>query len=74
MVQLECYHKGIWKTILRFDTAHGFSHVDRYNIQGEQKKENFDLTFNEALTYADSEINKNWEKYVERFLEVTIHE
>lgn len=68
MVQLELFHKEIWKTILRFDTAHGFVHVDLYNLNGEQKKKPLDLTFEEALIYADSEINENWENYVERFL------
>ena len=36
---------GEWKPILRFDTAHGFAHIDRYNIRGVQKKEVLDLSF-----------------------------
>lgn len=39
-----------------------FTHVEPYNIKNEQKKESLDMTFDEALTFADSDINENWEK------------
>lgn len=68
MVQLEIQHQGKWKPILRYDSAHGFSHVDRYNLTGEQQKEALELTFEETLAYADADINKNWEEYQERFM------
>jgi hypothetical protein len=42
--------------VIRYDTAHGFTQVDRYD-------------FDEALTFADSDINENWEKYKNRFLQ-----
>jgi hypothetical protein len=68
MVQLEIQHQGVWKTVLCYDTSHGFSHVDRYNNKGQQKKDSLDMSFEEALTYADLDINENWEKYKERFI------
>ena len=69
MVQLEIQHEGVWKPALRYDSAHGFSHVDRYNVAGEQRKESLNLTFDDALTFADVDINDNWEEYKNRFLE-----
>ena len=43
MVQLEIWRQGIWTPVLRYDSAHGFSHVDRYNLKEEQEKEVLDL-------------------------------
>jgi len=68
MVQLEVLHDGVWKTALRYDSAHGFSHLDRYNLNGEQSKESLDWAFEETLTYADVDINEHWEKYKASFL------
>ncbi|NUO82151.1 hypothetical protein HUU05_18935 [candidate division KSB1 bacterium] len=68
MVQLEIYYEGRWRNVLRYDSAHGFSHIDRYNLKGEQIKESLDLTFDEALALADVDINENWENYRDRFL------
>ncbi len=68
MVQLEIQHQGKWTPILRYDSTHGFSHVDRFNLAGKQRKEMLSLTFAETLTYADAGINKNWEEYKERFM------
>ncbi len=68
MVQLEIEYQGTWKEVIRYDTSHGFAHVDRYNNRNEQKKESLDMTFQEALTFADADINENWEKYKNSFL------
>jgi len=68
MVQLEINHLGTWTPILRYDSAHGISHVDRYNLIGEQQKNWLNLTFEETLTFADVDINENWKNYKERFL------
>jgi hypothetical protein len=67
-VQLEILHKEKWLAVLRYDSSHGFSHVDRYNLNREQKKEILGLSFQEALTDADFDINENWSKYKDRFL------
>ena len=40
------------------DTAHGFAHIDRYNLRGRAKKERLALSFSEALTRAEREIKQ----------------
>jgi hypothetical protein len=64
IVQLEV--RG--KPVKRYDTAHGFAHLDRYNLKGNQKKERLQLSFNAALTLAERAIKQNWSIYRERFL------
>lgn len=69
VVQLEVQVGGEWKTVLRYDCAHDFSHIDRYNIRGERMKEPLHLPYAEALTLADEDINVNWRTYEARFLQ-----
>lgn len=64
VVQLEVQGKPV----KRYDNAHGFAHIDRYNLKGNQQKETLDLNFNEALTLAEQDIKQNWPIYRERFL------
>lgn len=68
MVQLEVRHDNIWKAVVRYDSSHGFSHKNLYNLKEERKKLVLNLSFDDALTLADSDINENWEAYIERFL------
>jgi hypothetical protein len=68
VVQLEVKVKDEWKVVVRYDCSHGFSHVDRYTINGEQTKESLNLSFESALTYADWDINRNWLQYTREFL------
>lgn len=68
VVQLEVKVGGIWKPVIRYDCAHDFAHVDRYNILGETLKEELHLSYAESLTLADEDININWESYADRFL------
>lgn len=60
--------KGIWRPVVRYDCSHDFAHRDRYNLRGEQKKDELHLTYAEALNLADEDINKNWQVYKEQFL------
>ena len=69
VVQLEVEDRGIWKPIIRYDSAHGFAHIDRYNLKGRAKKEKLALSFGQALTRAEREIKQNWMIYRARFLE-----
>lgn len=40
MVQLEVeVEDGIWKPVIRYDCAHDFAHRDRYNLKGDQDKQ-----------------------------------
>jgi len=68
IVQLEIAVANEWKPVIRYDTAHGFAHIDRYNLRGRAKKERLVLTFSEALTRAERDIKQNWSVYRERFL------
>ena len=69
VVQLEFEHQGVWKEIVRYDCAHGFAHRDTYNLQGKNAKEELYLSFEDALTLADEDIDANWEEYKSKFLE-----
>ncbi len=68
VIQLEVEVRGLWKGIIRYDTAHRYAHIDRYNLIGRRKKERIDFSFNEALTRAERDIKENWSIYRERFL------
>ena len=68
-VQLEVKVEGTWQPVIRYDCAHDFSHIDRYNMRGEQEKEALRLSYAESLTLADDDIDLNWETYKTRFLE-----
>lgn len=69
-VQLEVLLQNRWRAILRFDTAHGFPHIDRLHRNPNKPilKATLSLTPNEALTYAVQDIRERWPVYVERFL------
>lgn len=68
MVQLEVRVQETWKPAIRYDCAHGFSHRGCHNIAGTQRKEALALPFAEALTFADEDLNANWQSYRSRFL------
>jgi hypothetical protein len=69
VVQLEVNVGGVWQPVIRYDCAHDFSHIDRYNIHGEKEKEALQLSYAESLTLADDDIDLNWETYKAKFLE-----
>lgn len=68
VVQLEIKAKDAWKEAVRYDCSHSYAHKDSYNIRGEQRKINLYLDYEDALTFADEDINDNWTIYRERFL------
>ena len=69
MVQLEVeVEDGIWKPVIRYDCAHDFVHRDRYNLRGDQDKQEIALSYAESLDLADKDINDNWDIYQQRFL------
>ena len=69
MVQFETYVAGEWLPVVRYDTAYGFPHVDKLRADGTAEKIPL-LTrdLGEALTYADQDIDENWERYKEAYL------
>lgn len=68
MVQLEVFVQGTWKPVVRYDCAHGYAHCDRFNLRGEQRKESLPMSYAEALSFADDDLDDHWEEYRERFL------
>lgn len=68
MVQLEVFLEDTWRPVIRYDSAHGYSHIDYYKRSGESRKESLPLSFAEALTLADEDIQENWTEYKHRFL------
>ena len=69
MVQLEVKYEGKWKEVVRYDCAHGYAHRDSHNLGGKHTKDVLHLSFVDALTLADDDIDENWETYKHRFLE-----
>ncbi len=68
-VQLEVFVDKEWKVVIRYDSAHGFAHIDKYYIDGRKAKKEIHLKLSEALTVADEDIKENWKTYRDAFLE-----
>jgi hypothetical protein len=69
-IQLETMIEGKWYPIVRYDTPHGFAHRDLLNRKGETitKTPIFVYDYNDALTFAESDLRANWIMYKERFV------
>jgi len=53
VVQYETLLLGMWRPVVRYDTAHGFAHKDIVRANGEVIKESFPFeSFNVAFTHA----------------------
>lgn len=59
-VQLEVFSHGRWQPAVRYDSAHGYAHRDRYFLDGRSIKTELHMDFNEAL-------RDHWESYRDRF-------
>ena len=69
-VQLETLIDKSWYPIVRYDTSHGFAHRDLIDKKGSViKTPIFVHDYNDALTFAESDLKANWEIYRNRFLE-----
>ena len=68
-VQLEVLVDDQWKVVIRYDSAHGFAHIDRYYLDGRKVKKELQLKLSEALTLADEDIKENWKSYQRAFQE-----
>jgi len=66
-VQLEVWMNEKWAPVIRYDSAHGFAHIDRYSPDGKKEKTALELDLNTVLTLADWDINNNWENYISDF-------
>jgi len=68
-VQYETRVNDNWYPVVRYDTAHGFAHRDLMTIRGEVKKTPlFHLEYEQALTFAESDLKFNWQNYKKMFL------
>ncbi|MFQ5865231.1 MAG: hypothetical protein ACE5IW_08405 [bacterium] len=68
VIQYEAYISDEWHPVARYDTAHGFAHLDLYQTPRQKRKfEVHTKDFNEALTYAEKDLEKNWMKYRESY-------
>ena len=69
-VQYETEVNDTWYPVVRYDTAHGFAHRDLLDINGNTiKTPLFIREYNDALTFAESDLKANWGHYKKRFLE-----
>ncbi len=68
-VQLEVFVNTMWRVVIRYDSAHGFAHIDQYYLDGKKIKKELHLKLNEALNLADEDIKENWKVYQRAFLE-----
>jgi len=69
-VQFETLVDDKWLPVIRYDTAHGYAHKDILHLDGHKEKINLgSLALKEALVLADRNINENWSRYEQRFLE-----
>ena len=68
-VQLETMIGNKWYPVVRYDTSHGFAHRDLVNKKGDATKTPiFIHDYNDALTFAESDLKANWELYKQRFI------
>lgn len=71
MVQLEYDGPDGWQPVVRFDTAHGFAHCDRYGPDGveQQHQPMLQRDYREALTYAIQYVKTNYALLAQPFRE-----
>ena len=67
-VQLEVFVNNRWQVVIRYDSSHGFAHIDQYKLDGRKDKKELHLNISEALTFADEDIKNNWKVYQKHFL------
>lgn len=67
VVQMEVFISERWQVVIRYDSAHGFPHIDRYSPDGRKVKKELQLTFSDALALADEDIKENWKTYQKAF-------
>ena len=69
-VQYETRIGKQWHPVVRYDTAHGFDHRDLLDIMGRVKKTPlFNQDYNDALSFAESDLKSNWLSYKRAFVE-----
>ena len=73
VVQYESFLQNIWQPIIRYDTAHGYFHKDILDPDGSKVQRKITgLTLNDALTFAEQDIIRNWTVYKNNYIEKEI--
>ena len=67
-VQMEVFVNDQWLRVIRYDSAHGFAHIDQYYLDGRKIKKDLHLNLGEALALADEDIKENWKTFKKSFL------
>jgi hypothetical protein len=68
-VQIEVFHAGQWRPVVRYDNAHGFCHRDTIHADGTQEKiPVYYGEANETFTRAIDDLRENWRDHCNRFL------
>jgi hypothetical protein len=68
-VQLEVLIGESWTPVARYDTAHGFAHLDILHPKRAQDKIQVrEVDFNEALEIAFADLLANWEVYISQYM------
>ncbi len=67
VVQYETLKRGKWHPVARYDTAHGFVHLDLQTPAGAVKYRIAAKDLSEALTFAIKDLKANWSIYKRRF-------
>jgi hypothetical protein len=69
-IQYETKIGNKWYPVVRYDTSHGFAHRDLVSFEGSVVKTPlFNQDYNDALTFAESDLKLNWEYYKRKFME-----
>ena len=69
-IQYETKINEKWYPVVRYDTAHGFAHRDLLDKNGYViKTPLFNQDYNDALTFAESDLKINWKYYKTKFME-----
>lgn len=68
VVQYEMRREGEWLPVARYDTAHGFFHMDLYTVRGPVKYRIFVPALSQALTFAIDDLKANWRSYKRQLL------
>ena len=67
-VQLEWFSGGRWIGLVRYDTAHGFTHCDTMHPYEPASKTRLPMPgYGEALTFAIDDLTANWRRYRRRY-------
>ena len=67
VVQYETSLGEEWQPVARYDTAHGFFHLDVCTSRGAMKYRILVPDLGQALTFAIDDLKTNWRVYKQRF-------